>query len=417
MKITAMIRSAPLWQQIIIGLVLGVAAGLWLQEDAQWLKPLGTIFLNLIKMVIVPLVLFSLLSAITSMAHSGNLTRVGGKAIGLYMLTSLIAVTLGMAAASLFTPGLGVTLELSETIVMSPQAPPTILEMLLSIIPDNAIGAMAEGHILQLVVFSVFTGLTLNLIADKVPHTLNLIHELATLSFKMIELIVKLAPMGVFGYIGWLVGTQGTDVLMVLARFVGVVVGVLMVQFFAFGALIWVFTRLSPLPFYRKMIEPQILAFSTTSSKAALTTTMRALHEDIGVSKENTNFILPLGAAMNMDGTAVYLSICGLFFAQIYGIPLDWHHYLMLAFASTIASIGAAGIPSGSIIFMSMVLNAIGLPLEGIGLIIGVDRILDMFRTMVNITGDSAITLIVDQSEGTMDTDRYYAPHFEKKSG
>jgi Na+/H+-dicarboxylate symporter len=399
----------PLWLQVLIGLILGVIAGLVLKEKAVHLKPLGTIFINLIKMVIVPLVFFSLVSAITGLAHSGSLSRIGLKSMALYLFTSLSSVLLGFLAAGVFKPGVGQSLHLTSTTTnFTPTVPPSIMEMLIGIVPDNAIGAMAQGHILQLVVFSLFTGFTLNAITEKVPHALSLIQELAQLFFKMIETIVRLAPIGVFGFVAWIVGTQGPEVLKALSKFMFLVIGACSVQFVLLGIMIFLFTRLSPMPFYRKMFEPQILAFSTTSSKAVLTTVMRVLNKDIGVSKGSTNFVLPLGAAMNMDGTAIYLSICGIFFAQMYGVTLEMHHYITLAFACTIASIGAAGIPSGSIVFMGMVLNSIGLPLEGIGLIIGVDRILDMFRTTINITGDAAITLIVDKSEGTMDIDRYY---------
>ncbi len=402
-------NTIPLWLKVFIGLIMGVIVGVVLGPKAVALKPFGTIFINLIKMVIVPLVFFSIVSAITGLANSNNLSRMGFKAILLYVFTSLISVILGFIFSNVFKPGIGVSINMAEDPSFSAGTPPTILEMLISIVPDNAIGAMAQGHILQLVVFSLFTGFTLNAVTEKVPNSITIVQELAQLFFKMIEVIVSLAPIGVFGFISWMVGMQGTDLIIALSKFIILVYGACSVQFVLLGVMIWILCRVSPLPFYRKMIEPQILAFSTTSSKAALTTTMRVLNKEIGVSKGTTNFILPLGAAMNMDGTAIYLSICGVFFAQVYGIHLDMHHYLTLAFASTIASVGAAGIPSGSIVFMGMVLNSIGLPLDGIGLIIGIDRVLDMVRTTINITGDAAITMIVDKSEGTMDMNKYYA--------
>lgn len=170
-----------------------------------------------------------------------------------------------------------------------------------------------------------------------------------------------------------------------------------------------VFARISPMPFYRKMIEPQLLAFSTSSSKETLATAMRVVNDEMGVSKSSTSFVLPLGASINMDGTAIYLAICALFFSQAFDVPIDTHHYFLLILTATLGSIGAAGIPSGSLIMMGMVLTSVGLPLEGIALIAGVDRILDMMRTTVNITGDAVITMLVDKSEGTMDVERYNA--------
>jgi Na+/H+-dicarboxylate symporter len=205
------------------------------------------------------------------------------------------------------------------------------------------------------------------------------------------------------------VGTQGVDMLKALGMLAVCVVTACLFQYAYYGVLIAVFGRLSPLPFYRKMIEPQMLAFSTSSSKATLTTAMRVLNERLGVSKSSTNFILPLGASINMDGTAIYLGICAMFAAQITQTQLDMYQYLTLIVTCTIASIGAAGIPSGSLIFMGMVLSSVGLPIEVIGMIMGIDRVLDMVRTTINITGDSTITLIIDSSEGTLDKDVYYS--------
>jgi Na+/H+-dicarboxylate symporter len=192
-----------------------------------------------------------------------------------------------------------------------------------------------------------------------------------------------------------------------LLKLVATVVGALFTQYILFGVMIVFFGRMSPMPFYRKMVEPQLLAFSTSSSKATLSTAMRVVNERIGVSKSSTSFVLPLGASINMDGTAIYLGICALFFSQAYNVPIDFHHYLVLVLTATLGSIGAAGIPGGSLIMMGMVLTSVGLPMEGIALIAGVDRILDMLRTTVNITGDSVITMLVDKSEGTFDRELY----------
>jgi Na+/H+-dicarboxylate symporter len=232
----------------------------------------------------------------------------------------------------------------------------------------------------------------------------------ALLVFKLIETIIRFSPYGVFALISWVVGTQGLEILFALLKLVGTVVGALFTQYLLFGIMIVVFGRMSPVPFYKKMVEPQLLAFSTSSSKATLSTAMRVVNERIGVSKSSTSFVLPLGASINMDGTAIYLGICALFFAQAYDIPIDAHHYLILVLTATLGSIGAAGIPGGSLIMMGMVLTSVGLPLEGIALIAGVDRILDMLRTTVNITGDSVITMLVDKSEGTFDERMYQDP-------
>jgi Na+/H+-dicarboxylate symporter len=199
------------------------------------------------------------------------------------------------------------------------------------------------------------------------------------------------------------------DILEALAKLIIAVLSACAFQYIVFGVMILVFARISPLPFYRKILLTQSIAFATSSSKATLSTAMAQLQEKMGVSKTNSNFLMPLGVCINMDGTAIYLGICALFFAQAYGIDLTTQNYFMLVLTCTLGSIGAAGIPSGSIIFMGMVLTSVGLPIEGIGLILGVDRILDMVRTTINITGDSAITLIVDKTEGALDEKTYHS--------
>jgi len=403
-----------LWQQVIIGLILGIIAGLYLKEDAANLKIFGTIFINLVKMVIVPLIFFALLSGITSMSGEGNFTTIGIKGFASYILTSVFAVLIGLAAGTIFEPGAGIDLNSIlkggvETATVATKTPPTISEFLLGIIPTNPIRSMTEDNFLQIIIFSIFTGITINLVGEKAKPVKDFIYSASQVTFKMIENIIKLAPFGVFGFISWVVGTQGLDVLQSLAKLIVVFLGSCVVQYLVFGLMILIFARLSPLPFYRKILFTQSIAFSTSSSKATLSTAMSQLQQKMGVSKTNSNFLMPLGVCINMDGTAIYLGICALFFAQAYGIDLTYHNYLMLILTCTFGSIGAAGIPSGSIIFMGMVLSSVNLPIEGIGIILGIDRVLDMIRTTINITGDSAITLIVDKSEGGLDKKAYYS--------
>lgn len=402
-----------LWQQVLIGLILGVVAGIVLGEKAADLKIFGTIFISLIKMVIVPLIFFALLSGITSMHGQGNFTRVGLKGFSAYILTAIFAVLIGLSAGIIFQPGVGVDLHsILSTTTSQPatvaKTPPTVTEFLLGLIPVNPLNSMVNDNFLQIIVFSIFTGITINLIGDKAKPLKEVIYSASQMAFKMIELIIKLAPIGVFGYISWVVGTQGIDILQSLVKLIVVVLTACIFQYLIFGLMILIFARLSPLPFYRKILFTQSIAFATSSSKATLSTAMAQLQERLGVSKTNSNFLMPLGVCINMDGTAIYLGICALFFAQAYGIDLTMQNYMMLVLTCTLGSIGAAGIPSGSIIFMSMVLSSVGLPIEGIGIILGVDRILDMVRTTINITGDSAITLIVDKSEGALDEKLYH---------
>ncbi len=402
-----------LWQQVLIGLVLGIAVGWYLREDAASLKVLGTIFINLVKMMITPLIFFALVSGITSMDNQENFRRAGLKGFGSYLLTAMFAVVLGLVAATILQPGIGMNIDPASLVAAGSESsaknPPSIGQFLLELIPTNAIRAMVDDHYIQVVVFAIFTGITINLVRSKTEKVRVLIRESSYIAFKMIEMIVHLAPIAVFGFMAWTVGTLGLEVVKTLAWLVVTLLAACVVQYIIFGVFILVFARLNPMPFYRKIFTTQLMAFSTSSSKATLTTAMREVQEKLGVSEGSANFLLPLGASINMDGTAIYLGICAVFFAQVFGVTLDMHDYIVLIITCTLGSIGAAGIPSGSIIFMGMVLHSVGLPVEGIGLILGVDRILDMVRTTVNITGDCAITLIVDKTEKTLNTKVYNA--------
>ncbi len=398
-----------LWQQVIIGLILGVIAGFLFPNQAESFKILGTIFIDLIKMVIVPLIFFALLAGITSMDSGHSATRVGIKGFLIYIATATFAVAIGLTVSTIFEPGVGVDLSSIAKVVVEHKDAPTAQEFLMGLIPTNIFRAFTNDNFLQIIVFSIFTGVVINMMGNKAKPVKEIIHSVNLIMFKMIELIVLLAPIGVFGFISWMVGTQGMDILGSLGKLVVIVIGACFLQYLLFGVMILVFGKLSPIPFFKKMTTTQSIAFATSSSKAALGTAVTHVHERMGVSEANANFILPLGSSINMDGTAIYLGICAVFFAQAYGIHLDFSQYLMLMLTCTLGSIGAAGIPSGSIIFMGMVLGSVGLPLDGIGIILGVDRILDMIRTTVNITGDAAVTVLVDRSEGMLDEKVYYA--------
>ena len=398
-----------LWQQVIIGLILGVIAGFLFPNQAESFKILGTIFIDLIKMVIVPLIFFALLAGITSMDSGHSATRVGIKGFLIYIATATFAVAIGLTVSTIFEPGVGVDLSSIAKVAVEHKNAPTVQEFLMGLIPTNIFRAFTNDNFLQIIVFSIFTGVVINMMGNKAKPVKEIIHSVNLIMFKMIELIVLLAPIGVFGFISWMVGTQGMDILGSLGKLVVIVIGACFLQYLLFGVMILVFGKLSPIPFFKKMTTTQSIAFATSSSKAALGTAVTHVHERMGVSEANANFILPLGSSINMDGTAIYLGICAVFFAQAYGIHLDFSQYLMLMLTCTLGSIGAAGIPSGSIIFMGMVLGSVGLPLDGIGIILGVDRILDMIRTTVNITGDAAVTVLVDRSEGMLDEKVYYA--------
>lgn len=403
-----------MWQQVVLCLILGIITGFLIQgnsELADNFKILGTVFINLIKMVVVPLIFLALVSGITSMGDGASFKRVGLKGVGAYLSTALFAVVIGLIAGHVFQPGMGLQVDITEFAQGDQPAAPTlsIKDFLLNLISTNIFESFSSGQLLQVIVFAVLFGLTMNSMGEKAASARQILHDFAMIIFKMIEYIVRLAPLAVFGFMVWSVGTQGVEIVKILIKLVGAVLAACVFQYMLFGLLIFLVARLNPLVFYRKLVTTQLMAFSTSSSKATLTTAMRELETKLGVSEQSTQFLLPLGACINMDGTAIYLGICALFFAQFFGVELHTPDYAVLLLTCTLGSIGAAGIPSGSIIFMGMVLHSVGLPIEGIGLLLGVDRVLDMVRTTINITGDCAITLMVDATEKKLDKAVYYS--------
>lgn len=404
-----------LCKKVLIGLGLGIILGLLLQENVVFLKPFGDLFIRLIKMIIIPLIFFSIVSSMTGMQDSKALSRIGVKACIAYFLTTLSAITIGLVVGNLLQPGQGIVLHFDDQFNSLPSSQSSILQclnILLHIVPDNAIAAMAQGTILQVVFFALFTGVALNTMDKGSCKRLNEIFQLLShMVFKMVHLIMHLVPLAACCLTAWVIGTQGMDILKNLMKLVGCAYLAFGIQYGVFGLIIYFWTRLSPIPFFRKSLEYQTLAFSTSSSKAALPTTIKVCQKKLGVSQMSASFVLPLGASINMDGIAIYLSLCTLFFAQVTEKVLTMSDYGVIILTATLGSIGAAGIPGGTIVMLPLVLGSIGLPLEGIALIAGIDRIVDMMRTTISITGDAAVTLCVDHSEGLLDRNCYYSNH------
>lgn len=364
-------------------------------------------------MIIVPLIFLAIVSGITNMEDSKTLGRVGIKASIAYLLTTLFAITIGLMVGTLFKPGAGVILDFNNFVAQSNEMKGSgfdkVVEVIMAIVPENAIGAMAQGITLQVVFFAMFTGITLNSMDNESSKKIkSIIKLLSSVIFKMVHYIVQLSPLAAFALTAWVIGTQGMKVLVNLLKLIGSAYFAFAFQYLVFGLLIYLWTRLSPRPFYKKSIEYQALAFSTSSSKAALPITMKVCQDRLGVSSLSSSFVLPLGASINMDGLAIYLSLCALFFAQATGKILTMGDYGLIILTGTLGSIGGAGIPGGTIVMLPMVLGAVGLPIEGIALIAGIDRVIDMMRTTISITGDAAVTLCIDNSEGLLDKNKYY---------
>lgn len=399
-----------LWKKVLIGLALGIFLGLTFKESTVYLKPFGDLFIRLIKMIIVPLIFFAIVAGITSAENSKALGRVGFKASIAYVCTTIFAVIIGLSIGTLFKPGENISLnfDIDKTPLPEGGSLTKIMETLVQIVPDNAIGAMVHGQVLQVVFFALFTGITINQLEKTSFRKVKDIVQLSSsIIFKMVHLIMQISPIAACALTAWVIGTQGIEILISLAALILCAYLAFAIQYLFFGVMIYIFTRLSPKPFFKKSLEYQALAFSTSSSKAALPTTIKVCQEKLGISDFSSSFVLPLGASINMDGIAIYISICTLFFAQATGKILGFNDYGLIVFMATLGSIGGAGIPGGTIIMLPMVLGSIGLPIEGIALIAGIDRIIDMMRTTISITGDAAVTLCIDHSEGLLDKKRY----------
>lgn len=398
-----------LWQRIIVGMILGILVGalrveIFDYEVASIVEPIGIIFSNMLKMIVVPLIFFAILYGITSIDDADTFNRLGGKAFIIYSITTVFAVTIGIVFTLIFEPGVGVKITLHD--LPRTQVTTSIRDMLLNIIPSNPINAMVTTNTLQVVVFAFFVGISIILAGEKSKELKMVIISAAQVMFKMVELVLRTAPYGVFAIMATVISKYGTDVLTSLMRFTAVVIAAFLLQYLLFGVMLMM-AKIAPMSFYKKMLPVQALAFATSSSKATLPTAMQHLHKKMGVSKQSASFILPLGASMNMSATAIYLGATAIFFAQVMDITLSIHDYFVVVLTSTIGSIGAAGFPGGGIVMMGIVLSSVGLPVEGISLIVGIDRILDMLRTLINITGDCAVTLIVDKIEGTFNEEVY----------
>ncbi len=397
-----------LWHKVIIGMLLGIATGHFLGPDAEVLKPIGDIYLSMLKMVVIPLVFFAILYGMTSLSDTETFSRLGLRAVTIYLCTTIAAISTGILFGNIFKPGVGIEIKITADVKQPASVSQDIISLFTNIIPSNPIKAMADGNTMQVVVFAFMVGFALIGIGDRGRNLRELIVSASHMMFRMVGMVIKLTPYGVFALMAVLIGKFGFEVLNVLGKFAFVVCLALMVQYCVYGLMLS-FIGLNPFMFFKKMTGTQALAFATASSKATLVTAMSELRNRIGVSKQSATFILPLGASMNMDATAIYFGVCSVFFAQIFGVDLSFTQYIIIILASTIGSIGAAGFPGGGILMMGMVLSSVGLPLDGISLILGIDRFLEMLRTMVNITGDCAVTVIVDKLEGKLDMKVYNA--------
>ncbi|RAS67872.1 Na+/H+-dicarboxylate symporter [Vibrio diazotrophicus] len=398
-----------LWKKILIGMVAGLVVGTIMGPSAAILKPIGTLFINAIKMLIVPLVFCSLIVGITSMKDTRKMGRIGVKAIALYMGTTAVAIAIGMGLSSILEPGAGLNM-VAKNLEDSGKAAPELVQTLLAMIPQNPVNAMAAGNILQIIVFAVGLGVSLVLVGEKGEPAVKIFESLAEAMYKLTEIVMTLAPYGIFGLMAWVAGTYGLDVLLPLIKVIAAVyIGALIHILVFYSGLLSILGRLNPINYLRSITNPAAVAFTTSSSSGTLPVTIKASREELGVSEGVSSFVLPLGATINMDGTALYQGVCALFIAQAFGIDLETSDYLTIILTATLASIGTAGVPGAGLIMLSLVLSTVGLPIEGLAIVAGIDRILDMARTTINICGDMMVAVLVAKSEGELSEETYHA--------
>lgn len=385
--------------QILIAIVAGVAVGLLMGERAGHIKIVGDIFIRLLRMIIIPLILASMVTGIISIGNVRNLGRIGLRTFIYYAATTILAVLVGLVLVNLIRPGDGMKIE--QTVDATEQQMPSAVSIIEDIVPENLFAAMTQDKVLAIIFFSLLLGVAISSVGEKARPLATIFESLNAVVMKITGWIMRLAPFGVFALMAHTVGTLGLGVMRPLAVYmITVIVGLGIHAILTLPVLLLIIGRYSPVRFIRDMFSAVATAFSTASSAATLPITIECVEENAGVSNKVAGFTLPLGATVNMDGTALYEAIAAMFIAQAYGLDLALGQQLIIMLTATLASIGAAAIPGAGLVTMVIVLKAVNLPLEGIGMILAVDRLLDMLRTAVNVWGDACGAVVVARLEG-----------------
>ncbi|KAB7704922.1 cation:dicarboxylase symporter family transporter [Bacillus aerolatus] len=394
--------------RIIIALIAGAIVGLLLNIfapnvynvlDPYLFTPLGRIFLNLISMLVVPIVFLSIILGAAGLGDPKKLGRIGLKTITYFLITTSIAIIIGLIVAGVVQPGEAGNFDVESAEFSAEKAPP-VGETLLNIIPKNPLDAMTQGNMLQIIAFALFIGLALTALGEKTKGVLNLVEQGNDIMMYLVGVVMKFAPYGTFGLIASAIGSQGWSAIKAMGIYMICVLAALIIHgLLTYGGTILLLARKSPVWFFKNFAPAMSVAFSTSSSNATLPISMEVAQTRLNVPKSISSFVQPLGATINMDGTAIMQGVATLFIAQVYGIDLSLGELATVVLTAVLASIGTAGVPGVGLIMLAMVLSSVGLPVEGIGLILGIDRVLDMARTAVNISGDAACAVYVAETE------------------
>ncbi len=396
----------PLWQRVIAALVLGIITGFAWGPEAASLKWIGDFFIKSVKMLVVPLIFFSLVSGVAAIGDLRKLGKVGGRAMLLFVVTGQIAVWLGLLLGTIVKPGLGLD---TSAITLGATPASTVTgwtDMILSIVPESPVQVMADVQVLPLIVFALLVGIGILMAKEEGEPVARIFDSGAIIMQKVTMIVMELTPFGVFALMAWVAGVLGIGALESLAKLVALnYFGCLLIIFVMYTFMIKFLAKTSVKGFFRGMIDAMAVSYSTASSNATLPVTLRCAQRNLGVSRSVSSFVISLGATINMNGTAMYLGLATLFGAQIFGVDLSWGDYFMISITATLGAIGAAGIPGAGLIMMALVFGSVGVPLETIAFVAGVDRIMDMMRTTTNVTGDAAVAVTVAAMTGELDVE------------
>jgi Na+/H+-dicarboxylate symporter len=415
-----MIERATLTRNILVGMAGGLLLGSLIHAiDLADTNPImvygvnglfdigGKAFVASLKLLVVPLVFVSLVCGASNLSDGSSLGRIGIKTVGLYLFTTAIAITLALTVANIVDPGMGMALT-TDAVFVAKESPP-LKEVIIAIVPTNPVKAMAEGNMLQVIVFAILVGVAIAKSGSSGQRVRETLNDWNDIIMRLIMMLMTIAPLGVFCLMLTLFSNMGFSAIADLIRYFLTVAGVLLLHFLlTYSMMVRFVANLNPIVFYRNFYPVMAYAFSTSSSNATLPVTLETVEHRLGVKNEVASFTIPLGATINMDGTAIMQGVATVFIAQAYNIDISMTGYLMVVLTATLASIGTAGVPGVGLITLALVLQQVGLPVEGIALIIGVDRLLDMMRTAVNVCGDAAVATIVAKSEGKFDDSVFY---------
>lgn len=419
-------KKLGLTGKIVLGMFTGIIAGilfnLWSSPEATplfhglvvdgILRIVGEFFITSLMMLVVPLVFVSLIVGTCQLSDPSKLGRLGGKALVLYLVTTCIAISIALTVATIVKPGSNAAFADSFDESVSVAEAPSFVDVVIDMVPRNPINAMAEGNMLQIIVFALLFGIAMALTGKAGDRLKGFFEDVNEVIMKLVMILMKVAPYGVFALLARTFANLGFGELLgdLLKYFLTVLLLLLVHGFVVYPLLLKLLTRLNPIVFIRKMFSNQIFAFSISSSNASIPVTLRTTTKRLGVNNSVSSFTVPLGATINMDGTAIMQGVATVFIAQLYGVDLSFTDYLMVILTATLASIGTAGVPGVGLIMLAMVLQQVGLPIDAIALIMGIDRLLDMTRTAVNITGDAMVTTVIGKSEGQFDESIYNDP-------